>query len=126
MRQAKKVSESWQGDLKHGTGMTLLECGSVDDKFQAFRREGRHLVVASGHCLHAKQGQARDDGGRVQLGNCTRKQRGAWYLNGKELKNGKGQCLDVHRPDLNKEGARIQLWSCNSQPQQRWTYTGAH
>lgn len=126
LRQAKKLSEGWQkGELKHSTGMTLLECGAVDEKFQAFRREDRHFVVASGHCVHAKQGQARDNGGRVQLGNCARHPRAAWYLNGRELKNGRGKCLDVHAPDLDKEGARIQLWSCNGAPQQRWTFTAA-
>jgi hypothetical protein len=125
LRQAKKVSESWQGDLRQGTGVTLLECGSVEDKYQGFRRDGRFFVVASGLCLKGKQGQAAKNGGRVQIGKCKRQKRSAWYVNGKELSNGKNKCLDVHRPQLNKEGARVQLWDCNGQPQQRWTFTGS-
>lgn len=124
LRQAKKVSEGWQGDLRHGMGVTLLECGAVDAKYQAFRRDGYFFEARSGHCFKGKQGQADENGGRVQLGGCKNQQRTAWYVNGGEFRNGKGKCLDVHAPDRDKEGARVQLWDCNGAPQQRWTYTG--
>ncbi len=124
LRTAKKVGDAWKGDLVHGTGVTLMECGSVDPRFQRFERDDRFVRVRAkpGKCVKAKQGQTQENGGRVQMGNCRQHQRAAWYIDDGQLRNGKGKCLDVHAPQLDKEGARVQLWSCNGSRQQRWSF----
>lgn len=124
LRNAKKVRDAWKGDLIHGTGVTLMACGSVDQKFQRFERNGRFIRVAAkpDRCIKAKQGQAADNGGRVQMGDCKRQKRAAWYYNDAALRNGKGKCLDVHAPQRDEEGARVQIWSCNRAPQQKWRF----
>lgn len=122
LRSANKVREAWKGELVHGTGVTLMECGATNQKFQRFERDGRFIRVVAepNRCIKAKQGQTTENGGRVQMGKCKRQQRTAWYRDGAALRNGKGKCLDVHKPQLRSEGARIQLWSCNKSTQQRW------
>lgn len=124
LRQIKKLKDAWQGDLKKRLGLTLLQCGSVAPKYQAFRRhQGAFLQVRDGKhfCLSNRKNK---NGGRVEIHNCKTKKRRAWYFDGDgTLRNAKGRCLDVHRPQLNDEGARIQMWDCNGQPQQRWNFT---
>lgn len=124
LRTAKKVREAWKGDLVHGTGVTLMECGSTDPEYQRFERDGRFIRVVAkpDRCVKAKQGQTERNGGRVQMGACKKQQRTAWYLDEGQLRNGKGKCLDVHAPQLDEEGAKIQLWTCNREPQQRWSF----
>jgi len=123
LRTRNQVKAAWQGDLQNRTGVTLMECGSVDAKFQEFVFDGQFIRVAAkmNRCLKAKDGQAQKNGGRIQIGSCKRQQRAAWYrTNSGGLRNGKGLCIDVHVPQLNEEGAKIQLWQCNSTPQQTW------
>lgn len=124
LRTAKKVGDAWKGDLVHGTGVTLMECGSVAPKFQRFQRDERfvRVVARPGKCVKAKQGQTGRNGGRVQMGACRQHQRAAWYLDDGQLRNGRGKCLDVHAPQLDEEGAKVQLWSCNGARQQRWSF----
>jgi hypothetical protein len=124
LRMKADLEKAWRGDPGQGMGVTQLRCGSVDPRYQQFIRDGRFLRTRDGkYCVKAKQGQARDNGGRVQIGQCRHQQRAAWYVNGHEFKNGKGKCLDVHRPDRTHEGARVQLWSCTGRSQQQWTFS---
>ncbi|MDZ7645614.1 MAG: ricin-type beta-trefoil lectin domain protein [Woeseiaceae bacterium] len=121
LQSKRKLEEAWKGGTQQGMGVTLLECGAVDPEYQKFIRDDRFLRTYDGkHCLKAKQGQAQDNGGRVQIGACKNQQRAAWYINEREFKNGKGKCLDVHRPDREKTGARVQLWGCSGRSQQKW------
>ncbi|WP_405236178.1 RICIN domain-containing protein [Lentisalinibacter orientalis] len=121
IKRKRKLEAAWKGDTKQGMGVTLLECGAVDPEYQKFIRDGRYLRTRDGkHCLKAKDGQATDNGGRVQIGSCKRQQRAAWYVDEREFRNGKGKCLDVHRPDRTREGAKVQLWNCTGRSQQKW------
>lgn len=125
LRTAGKTRDAWQGDLVHGTGVTLMPCGSTKAKFQRFERDDRFIRVVArpDMCVKAKQGQTERNGGRVQMGACKQHRRAAWYLDdGRQLRNGRGKCLDVHAPLLDDPGAKVQLWSCNGAPQQRWSF----
>jgi predicted secreted protein len=97
-----------------------FDCGKCDGS-----GGGLHSIInAGGKCLDVDAPNMRNDGGQVQVWDCTGKPEQKWQWRGTAIVNAGGKCLDVDAPAMRSNGARVQVWGCNGQPQQQWRMQG--
>jgi hypothetical protein len=80
------------------------------------------LVNAGGKCLDVDAPNIRNNGGKVQVWDCTGQPQQQWSFRGNALVNGGGKCLDVDAPNMSNNGGKVQVWDCNEQSQQQWRF----
>jgi len=83
---------------------------------------GNALVNGGGKCLDVHAPDMRNNGGKVQVWDCSGQPQQQWSFRGNALVNGGGKCLDVHAPDMRNNGGKVQVWDCSGQPQQQWRF----
>jgi Ricin-type beta-trefoil lectin domain len=104
--------------------LVSLAAFSVEGESPQLAQPGRVVQIMSdaGKCLAAPD--QNNDGGRVQVWQCTGEIQKQWRLFGDEIRSGAGKCLDVYAPDQYRNGGRVQVSECNGTMSQRWHLFG--